>query len=78
MYKMIWNHIQKSSLAKDKKVILFLFCCVITFSLLGALVWAAAARFFLPGVIWLICFAGYPGCFAGYFGGVLFLWRQEV
>lgn len=78
MYQMIWKYIQKSGLAKDKKVILFLLCSVFTFSLLGALIWAVVARFFLPDLVWLACFAGYPGCFAGYFGGVLFLWRQEV
>lgn len=77
MYKILWQHLNRCNIKEDAKVTLFLFCSVTLFSLIGALAWLALGRLVLPGLVWLACFVGYPGCFAGYLGGILFLWKQE-
>lgn len=76
--KIIYDLASKTGNSKDASEKLFLFLNVLFFVLAGAALWILCGRLIWPGFIALICFMGYPGIFAGFIGGVLFLYREDV
>lgn len=76
--KTIWNYLNKRNLSTRKKTRIFLLCTTLFFSLTGLLVWFFLHFFVLATLSWAVCFMGYPGLFLGLWGGILFLYRQEL
>lgn len=45
--------------------------------MVGVVVWMVLGKLLFPGVLWMMCFIGYPGIFAGFFGGIIYLYNHE-
>ena len=76
--KRLWNVVNGLTAKRDAKAALFLGICVLASSGMGAGLWLLFGRIFLPEVEWLFCFMGYPAVFAGFFGGVLYLYNHSL
>lgn len=74
--EMLWKTVNKPCRSEKTNGNIFLFLNTIIFTCLGLMVWLVVRFFALETIDWAICFAGYSGCFIGFIGGVLFLWRK--
>ncbi len=75
--KKIWMLLELSSLKKENKNIVFVTSSIILSVCLGAILWLLIGRLFLPQLIWLLCFMGYPGVVVGFFGSTFYLYNNE-
>ena len=73
----IWRAIDNNNLKTKAKTRLFVLCITLVCVLIGGAIWLVGARFFLPGLRWLICFMGYPAIFPGLMGSALYLFNHE-
>lgn len=73
---LLWKCIEKRNMKQRNSNLLFLFMNILMWSFFGLLVWLLFRCFGLDSVSYMICFAGYPGYFVGFIGGILFLWNK--
>ena len=78
MNNYIWKILDQKAWNPIRKQKVFLVCSMLIFCLLGGAVWGLVGRWFVPDITGLLCFVGYPGIFLGFFGGILYLWRQDT
>ena len=72
---LLWNCINRISLNDQLKITTFLFCSTVLAALMGFSIWWCIHFFVLNRMDWMICFMGYPALFAGFLGGVFYLWK---
>ena len=77
MMRLFYEQIEKRAWNREKKQYVFILVNMLFFALIGLTCWLIAGQFLLKGLSWLICFIGYPAVFAGFFGGILYLYRKE-
>lgn len=75
--KRLWNVINEMKVKKVMKNKLYLGAMIFINIVIGAAIWLTLGRMILPGIDWLLCFMGYPAIFAGFFGGILYLYNHE-
>jgi len=75
--KFIWNIVEKKDISKKRKHKLFLVLNTLFFSCIGLLLWGIMYMLFKINWTWGICLIGYPGFFAGYLGGLLYLMNNQ-
>ena len=75
--KRLWNAINETKISKATKNKLYLGVLIAINVLIGGGAWLLLGRLVLPGIDWLLCFMGYPAIFAGFFGGILYLYNHE-
>lgn len=75
--KALWKVVDESKLPKRWKNTLYLSFRILTASLAGGAFWVFGGYYFLPETEWLICCIGYPAAFAGFFGGILYLYNHK-
>ena len=75
--KRLWNLVNKQNIKTNQKNFLFLLLCILGCAIAGAVMWLIVGRFYLPKLLWLLCFIGYPAVFGGYFGGMIYLYRHD-
>lgn len=76
MFDKVWDWFEKKEWSRIWKERLFLTCLEVFFGLLGVILWLLLKGWF-PGFDILVCLVGYLGFFAGYVGGMLYLYRHE-
>lgn len=76
MLKM-WNVLNRANLRKNTKSFLFVSYNFVVAAMVGVVVWMVLGKLLFPGVLWMLCFIGYPGIFAGFFGGIIYLYNNE-
>ncbi len=74
--KMIWNRIDRGNEPERKKIRRFLFFNTLCWTLIGLAAWGIVRLFAFNTAAGALSFAGYAGYFAGWFGGIVFLWRR--
>ena len=73
----IWSTVNNMKIGSSNKIRLFLFILAAICGVCGFLIWVTIGRLLLPGIVWLICFAGYPAVFIGIIGGAFYLFNHE-
>ena len=69
----LWKWIDVRKMSYKAKTRWFLFLNSLLYSAVGFFAWIIVSRFALDSWDWALCFVGYPGVFAGYFAGIIFL-----
>lgn len=75
--KKLWNVVNGLDVKRDVKTGLFFWILIIANICIGAGLWLLFGRLFLPEIVWLLCFIGYPAIFVGFFGGILYIYNHE-
>jgi len=73
----IWNKINNLNISQVNKNRLFITSEIVITGITGAFIWLLLGRLILPGVVWLICFVGYPAVFIGFMGSCLYLYNHD-
>ena len=73
----LWIVINGLNVMKQTKRKLYLSTLTLINMLIGGTVWLLLGRFLLSTIDWLLCFMGYPAIFAGFIGGILYLYNHE-
>ena len=76
--KLLWNVINELRIRKLIKNILFLNVLILINFIVGSVTWFIVGRFLLIGLTELVCFMGYPAVLLGFFGGVIYLYNNEM
>lgn len=74
---MIWNLLKETHCKERVFERLFLVVNVVAWSVVGFLLWLVARNFVLKTADWAVCFVGYFGIFAGFIGGIIYLWNKK-
>lgn len=74
---MLYEYLKELPLARRRKNLIFICVCVAVSVLAGAAIWLLLGRLLLPEVLWLLCFMGYSGVFAGFVGSVFYLYNHQ-
>lgn len=75
--KVLWKVVNDLKLPRGWKNTLYLCFRILIACLVGGAFWALGGSVFLPETEWLICCIGYPAAFAGFFGGILYLYNHK-
>ncbi len=73
----IWNKLNNMNMRIHTKNTLFLTLMVTLCGMAGGLIWMILGRHFCMGLLWFLCYIGYPAVFIGLIGGTLFLYKHE-
>lgn len=73
----LWIAINGLNVMRQTKRKLYLSTLTLINMLIGGTVWLLLGRFLLSTIDWLLCFMGYPAIFAGFIGGILYLYNHE-
>lgn len=76
--RFIRNYVHHKKLNTSGRTRLFVFLTTLSSSLLGLVFWFVLHFFVLNEISWAICFAGYPGVFVGFIGGIIYLYRHNI
>ena len=72
MTKKIWEFSEGKVLEKENRIKLFLMLNIVSWCMIGAVVWMAVSRVILKDILWLFLFSGYAGVFLGLIGGTVY------
>ncbi len=77
---LLWNRVDRTLDERYSfgfKTRVFLLLNSIVFGLLGAVAWAIISHFAFDSITGAICIIGYSGIGIGFFGGIIYLYKQE-
>lgn len=72
----LWKWVDSKDFTDEGKIRLFLFLNCLNYCAIGFLAWLIVSRFALDTWGWVFGFVGYPGFYAGFIGGCIFLYRK--
>ncbi len=75
--KKLWNMVANTKFENSFKNKLYIALFMLISAFAGAIAWFLLGRFLLDDTKWLICFMGYPAVFVGFFGGSIYLYKNE-
>ncbi len=73
----LWKMIGGLNMSRRSKNRFFVLAVMLLSVLGGLALYFLIGRHFLPGTEWLLCFAGYPAVFIGFFGGNMYLYSHR-
>ena len=78
MYRLIWNQIKKTQVARKTKQRIFIAVNVVLYMLLGIVAWYLfGVKRFSGSIRWFPCFVGYPAVLLGFAGSIFALFKLD-